>query len=121
MLARSLCLRTLQDVYCTPGCRSDRAGIKSSSVSDHTELGVVPVRGELHLGRLRLHQLGNEGQVGDLGRSPAKLENDDEGGEVEKAGPLWSVLAAAYTLVKNERERDHNADCTCKKQTKQTG
>lgn len=70
----------------------------------------VPVRGELHLGRLGRHQLRNEGQVGDLGRGPAELEDDDEGDEVDETRPLRSVLATAHTLIKDKGERDHDAE-----------
>lgn len=48
--------------------------------------------------------------MGDLGGSPAELEDDDEGDEVDETGPLWSVLTTADTLIKDEGERDDDAD-----------
>lgn len=53
-----------------------------------------------------------------MGRSPSKLEDDDEGDEVDEGGPLWSVFTTAYTLIKDEGERDHNADRACKTKKK---
>lgn len=49
-----------------------------------------------------------------MGCSPAKLEDDDEGDKVDETGPLWCVLIAAYTLIKDEGEGDHNTNRPCK-------
>lgn len=64
----------------------------------------LPVRSELHFLMLARHQLRNEGQMGNLGGCPSKLEDDYEGGEVGDTDPLWSVQITAQALVKYEGE-----------------
>lgn len=75
-----------------------------------TVLGDItsPVRSELHLGALTGHQLWDEGEMWDLSGCPAKLEDDDEGGEVNDLGPLCGVVGAGQAGVKNERERQEH-------------
>ena len=53
--------------------------------------------------------------MGDLGGGPAELEDDDEGDEVDEAGPLWRVEITADTLVKDEGEGQQDADSSWKK------
>lgn len=38
----------------------------------------------------------------DLRGRPAKLKDDDEGDEVDQAGPLWCAVIAANALIKDE-------------------
>lgn len=63
-----------------------------------------PVGGELHLGTLAGNQLWDEGQVWDLCGCPTKLEDDDEGGEVNNLNPLRSVVGTDQTGVEYEGE-----------------
>ncbi len=60
---------------------------------------------------LASHQFGNEGEMGNLGGRPSKLEDDDERGEVSETDPLWSVQITAQALVKykGERQQDTNS------------
>jgi hypothetical protein len=52
--------------------------------------------------------------VGDLGGGPAKLEDDDEGGEIGDPHPLWSVVTTSQTRVKYEGKGDKYTDSACK-------
>lgn len=78
----------------------------------HDVLGDVtsPVRSELHLWALAGHQLRDEGEVWDLRGCPAKLEDDDEGGEINDLGPLSGPVGAGQAGVKNKGERHENTD-----------
>lgn len=64
----------------------------------------LPVRSELHFLMLARRQLGNEGEMGNLGGRPSKLEDDDEGGEVGETDPLWSVQITTQALIKYKGE-----------------
>lgn len=59
---------------------------------------------ELNLLMVTGHQLGDEGQVGDLCGCPAELEDDDEGEVVDEGCPLRRVLLATQAGVEDEGE-----------------
>lgn len=69
-----------------------------------------PVRRELHLGILTGHQLRDEGEVWDLCGRPTKLEDDDEGSEVNDLCPLGGVVGTGQAGDENEGERHKNAN-----------
>lgn len=68
----------------------------------------LPVCSELHFSMLTGDQLWDERQVGDLRGGPAKLEDDDEWGKVDQAGPLRSVRVTAQALVEDEGKGHHH-------------
>lgn len=53
---------------------------------------------------LACDQLRNERQVGYLGSSPAKLEDDDEWDGVNESRRLWGSLITSHTGVEYEGE-----------------
>lgn len=53
---------------------------------------------------LACDQLRDERQVGYLGSSPAKLEDDDEWDDVEECRRLWGALITPDTGVEYEGE-----------------
>lgn len=76
----------------------------------------TPVRGELHLGALAGHQLWDERKVWDLCGCPAKLEDDDEGGEVDNLKPRRSFGGTQQAGVENEGEGHKNTNSSWKTQ-----
>ena len=57
-------------------------------------------------------QLGDKRQVGDLRGRPAKLEDHNEGQEVDQADPLGGCGVTAQTLVEDEGKRQDHAHRT---------
>ena len=53
--------------------------------------------------------------MGDLSRSPAKLEDDDKREVVDEDGPAVGVVAAD-TVREDEREGNDDAYCTCREE-----
>ena len=55
------------------------------------------------------HQLWDEGEMGDLGGGPAKLEDDDEGDEIGETHPVWGVHVTTQAWVEDEGEGNKHA------------